>query len=151
MHPIPPHPIENILENHRSVRVGRDHWRSESNSLAKAGPPPVGHAGKQPGRCWVHPEKEIPWALLAEAFPHVHVELCSSWCPLPLDLLLGTTRKSLAPSTCHQPIRYLWMWEVSLHGGTQIAYDPDSIAKTGLMLMVAPSVQWVRLFFPFLM
>ena len=33
--------------------------------------------------------------------------LCSSLCSLPLVLLLGTTKKSLAPPTCHPPIRYL--------------------------------------------
>jgi len=33
--------------------------------------------------------------------------LCFSLCPLPLVLLLGTTEKSLTPSSRHSPLRYL--------------------------------------------
>ena len=33
--------------------------------------------------------------------------LCFSLCTLPLVLLLGTTEKSLAPSSSHPPFRYL--------------------------------------------
>ena len=33
--------------------------------------------------------------------------LCLSLCPLPLVLSLGTTEKSLAPSSWHPPLRYL--------------------------------------------
>ena len=33
--------------------------------------------------------------------------LCFSLCPLPLVLSLGTTEKSLAPSSRHPPLRYL--------------------------------------------
>ena len=33
--------------------------------------------------------------------------LCFSLCPLPLVLSLGTTEKSLAPSSWHPPFRYL--------------------------------------------
>lgn len=34
--------------------------------------------------------------------------LCSRLCPLPFVLALGTTEKSLDPSSLHSPFRYLW-------------------------------------------
>ena len=33
---------------------------------------------------------------------------CFSWCPLPLVLALGTTKRSLAPTPLHPPLRYLY-------------------------------------------
>jgi len=94
------------------VGVGRDLCESSSpTSLPKQGHPEqaaqdlvqVGleylqrrrlhHLPGQPGPVLRHPQRE-------EVLPHVQLNfLCLSLCPLPLVLSLGTTEKSLAPSS----------------------------------------------------
>lgn len=84
-----------VTQNHRIIKVGRDFWRSSSPTPLLKKVPYTGYAGKCPEGFWISPEKES------------HKFLCSSLCPLPFILLLGTSEKGLATSSWLPAIRYL--------------------------------------------
>ena len=68
-------------------------------------------------------QEETPqplWAVCASAVTHTAQKcflmfkgscLCSCLCPLPLVLALGTTEKSLSPSSLHPPSHTLMRWD----------------------------------------
>lgn len=85
-------------------------------SPAKVASAGAGCTGWCPGECWVFPETETAqplWAACCSAQSPSQVKtfslifgwnfLCSSLCPLPLVLSLGTAGKSLASSSWRNP------------------------------------------------
>lgn len=85
---------------------------------AKAGSPGAGCTWSCPGGFGVSPEKESQWPSWAACsnalssskensfFSYLDRTLCL--CQLPLVFLLGTTVESLAASSGHLPLRYLY-------------------------------------------
>ena len=91
-----------------------------SKPPAQAGPPTADCPGPCPDGFWISPKDGDYTTSLGSlcqcsvTFPVKKCFLmfrgnllCFSLCPLPLVLSLGTTEKSLAPSSLHPPFRYL--------------------------------------------
>lgn len=100
-------------QNQRVGQVGRNRSGfSCPTSLLKQGPPK--HVTQE--GFWVSPGKEnsqplwtncsIAQAPSQEILSFRWDFLCSSFCPLPFMLFLGTRKKSLAPSLWHPPFRH---------------------------------------------
>lgn len=58
----------------------------------------------QPVPALGHPQREKCFLMFREIF------LCFHLCPSALALSLGTSEKSLAPSSLHHPFRFLYTW-----------------------------------------
>lgn len=96
------------LQNHRTAGVGREPGRSSrSTPLLKQVPYSAQESIQV--RFDASLDSLFPVTLKIKQFFLIFAWnfLCSSLWFLLLVLLLGTTRKSLAPSTCLPPIRYL--------------------------------------------
>jgi len=107
-------------QNHRILGVGRDLWLSPS-------PNPLPKQGHQQQAAQHHVQAGLnisregdstaPLGSLCQGSVTLRGKkiflmfswnfLCFSLCPLPLVLSLGTTGKSLTPSSWHPPCRYL--------------------------------------------
>lgn len=99
-----------------SVAEWRALWRLWSKAVLKAGPTRSGWPGPCPVEFWASPRRNVLTTSLDShpAFDHPCREnLPSSWgflccnCPLPLVLLLCTSKKSLAPSSLYPPTAWL--------------------------------------------
>ena len=95
-----------LSQNHRTVEVGRDLWRSSRpNPLLKQG-----HLQLVVQDCVQVASEYLQGrrlhTLLGQPVPVASHPHSFSLCPLPLVLSLGTTEKSLAPSSLHPPFRY---------------------------------------------
>lgn len=106
------------------VEIRRDLWRSSGQTPpAQTEQPMAGCPGLCPGGFWMSPWMETPqppWiACLSAQSPSQQITMY--WCsdnppnfslwPLPLILSVGTTEKSLAPSSLHSPFSIYIHWQ----------------------------------------
>lgn len=100
------------LRNHKIIRIGMGLWRSNpTKSLSPK-------AGSHPSGLWMSPERKTPWPpgqlfQCSDTITESKFSLVLRWnflgfslWPLLLDLSLGTTEDSLAPTSGHSPLRY---------------------------------------------